>query len=268
MSFNNYSNSYDNANNNNININRININNINNINQPPDDNIIYDTFINSSNASLVVPTENNNIQNEDDIPTAVPRLPSLILYPIENNNIQDEDDIPSLVDPTENNNIQDEAEDDMPPLVEDTSSLTSDDFDMLYSFASRYLMDSDTTRYSTDYDRISLNRIERMFVLATRQHIAHRVEREARKFNIATRVREENDEQIKIECNICYELCNNTNFIKLNCNHEFCKECIKNILKCCKSNFNEPCCAYCREKINAITYKNETIHEEFSDLIA
>jgi hypothetical protein len=224
MSFNNYSNSYDNANNNNININRNNINNINNINQPPDDNIIYDTFINSSNASLVVPTENNN--------------------------------------------IQDEAEDDMPPLVEDTSSLTSDDFDMLYSFASRYLMDSDTTRYSTDYDRISLNRIERMFVLATRQHIAHRVEREARKFNIATRVREENDEQIKIECNICYELCNNTNFIKLNCNHEFCKECIKNILKCCKSNFNEPCCAYCREKINAITYKNETIHEEFSDLIA
>ena len=213
MSFNNYSNSYDNANNNNININRNNINNINNINQPPDDNIIYDTFINSSNASLVVPTENNYIQVEDD----------------------------------------------MPPLVEDTSSLTSDDFDMLYSFASRYLM---------DYDRISLNRIERMFVLASVQHIAHRVEREARKFNIATRVREENDEQIKIECNICYELCNNTNFIKLNCNHEFCKECIKNILKCCKSNFNEPCCAYCREKINAITCKNETIDEEFSDLIA
>ena len=219
MSFNNYSNSYDNANNNNININRININNINNINQPPDDNIIYDTFINSSNASLVVPTENNNIQDEDD----------------------------------------------MPPLVEDTSSLTSDDFDMLYSFASRYLMENDTSRYLIDNDRI---RLSRMFVLASRQHIAHRVEREARKFNIATRVREENDEQIKIECNICYELCNNTNFIKLNCNHEFCKECIKNILKSCKSNFNEPCCAYCREKVNAITYKNETIHEEFTDLIA
>ena len=221
MSFNNYSNSYDNANNNNININRININNINNINQPPDDNIIYDTFINSSNASLVDPTENNNIQDEDD----------------------------------------------MPPLVEDTSSSTSNVEDMLYGFVNS-LMESDTSRYLMDYDRISLNRIERMFVLASRQHIAHRVEREARKFNIATRVREENDEQIKIECNICYELCNNTNFIKLNCNHEFCKECIKNILKCCKSNFNEPCCAYCREKINAITYKNETIHEEFSDLIA
>jgi hypothetical protein len=224
MSFNNYSNSYDNANNNNININRININNINNINQPPDDNIIYDTFINSSNASLVDPTENNNIQDEDDMPPLV------------------------------------EDEDDMPPLVEYEA-------DMLYGFVNS-LMESDTSRYLIYNDRISLNRIERMFVLASRQHIAHRVEREARKFNIATRVREENDEQIKIECNICYELCNNTNFIKLNCNHEFCKECIKNILKCCKSNFNEPCCAYCREKINAITYKNETIHEEFSDLIA
>jgi hypothetical protein len=217
MSFNNYSNSYDNANNNNININRININNINNINQPPDDNIIYDTFINSSNASLVDPTENNNIQDEDD----------------------------------------------MPPLVEDTSSSTSDVEDMLYGFVSRYLMENDTSRYLIDNDRI--NRLSRMFVLATRQD---RAEREARKFNIATRVREENDEQIKIECNICYELCNNTNFIKLNCNHEFCKECIKNILKSCKSNFNEPCCAYCREVINAITYKNETIDEEFSDLIA
>jgi hypothetical protein len=210
MSFNNYSNSYDNA---------------NNINQPPDDNIIYDTFINSSNASLVVPT-----------------------LVIENNNIQDEDE--------------------MPPLVEDTSSSAIDVDDLLYGFVSRYLMESDINRYPTDYDRISLNRLSRMFVLAIRQHRAHREEREARKFNIATRVREENDEQIKIECNICYELCNNTNFIKLNCNHEFCKECLKNILKSCKRNFNEPCCAYCREKINAITYKNETIHEEFTDLIA
>jgi len=235
MSFNNYSNSYDNADNNNININRININNINNINQPPDDNIIYDTFINSSNASLVVPT-----------------------LVIENNNIQNEDDMPLLV--------EDEDEDDMPPLIEDTSSSTSDVDDMLYGFVSRYLMESDTSRYLVDNDRI--NRLSRMFVLATRQHREEREEREARKFNIASRVREENDEQIKIECNICYELCNNTNFIKLNCNHEFCKECIKNILKSCKSNFNEPCCAYCREKVNAITYKNETIHEEFTDLIA
>jgi len=154
----------------------------------------------------------------------------------------------------------------MPPLIEDTSSSTSDVDDMLYGFVSRYLMESDTSRYLVDNDRI--NRLSRMFVLATRQHRVHRAEREARKFNIATHVREENDEQIKIECNICYELCNNTNFIKLNCNHEFCKECIKNILKSCKSNFNEPCCAYCREKVNAITYKNETIHEEFTDLIA
>jgi hypothetical protein len=234
MSFNNYSNSYDNSNN--ININRNNINNINNINQPPDDNIIYDTFINSSNASLVDPTENNNIQNEDDMP-------------------------PPLVED------EDEDEDDLPPLIEDTSSSTSDDDDMLYGFVSRFLMESDTNRYPTDNDRISHNRLSRMMlIIATRQQ--HRAEREARKFNIATRVREENDEQIKIECNICYELCNNKNFIKLNCNHEFCKECIKNILKSCKSNFKEPCCAYCREVINAITYKSETIHEEFSDLIA
>lgn len=212
MSFNNFSNSYN------------NISNI--INQLPDDNITPDDiFIISSNASLVDPTENNNIQNEDGI---------LLL-------VGNEGDIPLLV----------EDEDDMPPLIEDTSSSTIDDYSPL-------ILISSVGR------GVGWYRTEAMI----QQYIAEIAERETRKFNIATRVREENNEQIKIECNICYELCNNKNFIKLNCNHEFCKECIKNILKSCKSNFKEPCCAYCREEINMITYKSETIHEEFSDLIA
>ena len=175
MSFNNFSNSYN------------NISNI--INQLPDDNITPDDiFIISSNASLVDPTENNNIQNEGDIPLLV----------------EDEDNMPPLV----------EDEDDMPPLIEDTSSSTIDDYSPL-------ILISSVGR------GVGWYRTEAMI----QQYIAEIAERETRKFNIATHVREENAEQVEIECNICYELNNNKNFIKLNCNHEFCKECIKNILK-------------------------------------
>jgi hypothetical protein len=88
-----------------------------------------------------------------------------------------------------------------------------------------------------------------------------------RKFNIAINIAEQNDKLIKIECNICYEIHNSENFIKLNCNHEFCKGCVKKILKSCRI-FNDPCCAYCREQIITFTYKNETIQTEFCDLIA
>ena len=222
MSFNNFSNSYN------------NISNI--INQLPDDNITPDDiFIISSNASLVDPTENNNIQNEDGILLLVGNEGDIPLL------VEDEDNMPPLV----------EDEDDMPPLIEDTSSSTIDDYSPL-------ILISSVGR------GVGWYRTEAMI----QQYIAEIAERETRKFNIATHVREENAEQVEIECNICYELNNNKNFIKLNCNHEFCKECIKNILKSCQTNFNEPCCAYCREKINAITYKNETIHEEFSNLIA
>lgn len=119
---------------------------------------------------------------------------------------------------------------------------------------------------------INRNRIEQYFYILVSEINRQNAERQSlnprnRKFNIATQVIKEKRSQLDIECNICYELHNNINFIKLNCNHEFCKECIKNTLKSCDI-LSDPCCAYCREKINAFTYKTETIQEEFSDLIA
>jgi hypothetical protein len=118
---------------------------------------------------------------------------------------------------------------------------------------------NDIIRHESIVDR---DRFERLFYMIYSQ--IRRLPNEepiSRKFNITTHTAVENNTQIEIECNICYELNENTKFIKLNCNHEFCKECVKNVLKSCYELFNTPCCAYCRTEITDITYKNETIHE-------
>jgi hypothetical protein len=49
------------------------------------------------------------------------------------------------------------------------------------------------------------------------------------------------------ECNICYEIYNIQKFIKLQCNHEFCHNCIENQFKNNKFSKIKINCAYCRE---------------------
>jgi hypothetical protein len=73
------------------------------------------------------------------------------------------------------------------------------------------------------------------------------------------------DNNEDVECGICYYTFNRIQFIKLNCNHEFCKDCTKNLLKIYS---NRPCCALCRGKIERITYKSPAVQKEFSDVIS
>jgi hypothetical protein len=140
--------------------------------------------------------------------------------------------------------------------------------DVIYNYNDNY-NDNYTDTYNNNYDSIvDRDRIERYFY-----RLIYELNRDlneqpiAKKFNINTHKAEEINTHVEMECNICYELNEKTKFIKLNCNHEFCKECVKNILKTCRSDFKEPCCAYCRTIITDFTYKNEKIQEEFSDLI-
>lgn len=66
----------------------------------------------------------------------------------------------------------------------------------------------------------------------------------------------------KCECNICYESREKKNYVKLNCGHEFCKECIVNTLK--SSNY---CCALCRTDMKSFELYDKSIKSEFNDLI-
>jgi hypothetical protein len=194
------------------------------------------SFINN-----IININNNNINNINQIPNNINDINQIpnntIIYDTFINSPNTSLSIPLLV---VNDNINNE--DEPPPLVEDIE-------DILYGFITRYV----TVNYSR-------NRVHEIVGL-TRETMV------TRKFNIAINIAEQNDKLLEIECNICYEIHNNENFIKLNCNHEFCKGCVKKILKSCRI-FNDPCCAYCREQIITFTYKNETVQTEFCDLIS
>ena len=87
-----------------------------------------------------------------------------------------------------------------------------------------------------------------------------------RKFHIKTKI---SDDQYgleeKCECNICYEEREKKMFVKLDCGHEFCKDCIIQSLQ--NERRQIPCCAFCRGDIKNIELKLETIKNEFNNLI-
>jgi len=58
-----------------------------------------------------------------------------------------------------------------------------------------------------------------------------------------------------VECGICYQTYENNQFIGLNCNHEFCKQCIITCLR--KEKKQRACCAMCRTNINTMMYKGD-----------
>jgi len=87
-----------------------------------------------------------------------------------------------------------------------------------------------------------------------------------RKFDIKTEISldQENESEV-CDCNICYENLKKNRFIKLNCGHEFCKDCVKKTLQ--NEKKQTPCCAFCRTKITNFEIREEIIKEEFKDLI-
>ena len=142
---------------------------------------------------------------------------------------------------------------DIPDLVTDDETDAEDDVD-IENFS------------NIEYDLFQvmlLSRARRTFgMTATTLFI------DQRKFDIASEIQTHNSEKQELicECNICYESHDITNFVKLNCNHEFCKECLKQTLRTC-SYYQEPNCAYCRSQINLLTYRNENIKSEFDEFI-
>jgi hypothetical protein len=88
------------------------------------------------------------------------------------------------------------------------------------------------------------------------------------KFTIETQVVvEESKVETTCECNICYNSTENDQFITFSCNHDFCKECVKGILKACNRPEEGPKCAFCRSQITFMTYKSAEVKTEFADLI-
>jgi hypothetical protein len=87
-----------------------------------------------------------------------------------------------------------------------------------------------------------------------------------RKFQIKTKISDNLDNlEEKCECNICYEECERKIFVKLDCGHEFCKDCIRQSLQ--NEQRQTPCCAFCRANITILELKSESIKNELNDFI-
>lgn len=95
------------------------------------------------------------------------------------------------------------------------------------------------------------------------------------KFDILLSI-ENNDEGNKFcenknnnyECSICYDEKEITNFVKLGCNHNFCKDCIITTMKTNQTNNRKLCCALCRSEIKSIITRENSIHSEIAKFVS
>ena len=85
------------------------------------------------------------------------------------------------------------------------------------------------------------------------------------KFNITSMLDEFKDDTITNYCCICFEDKSKDVFVKLGCDHEFCKECFTKALK--SNRKNSECCCYCRREIKTIISRKTEIYEEIETLI-
>ena len=111
----------------------------------------------------------------------------------------------------------------------------------------------------TRYDVIAALEMLRYFM-----NSAHEEAMRNRKFHIQTNIIEcshIND----CECNICYESKKKPEFIKLNCGHEFCKDCIKQYLQNVRTE--KPLCAFCRSEIINMELTSQEIQNEFNEFL-
>jgi hypothetical protein len=90
------------------------------------------------------------------------------------------------------------------------------------------------------------------------------------KLNILSSIEHNDNEDINVicECSICYDEKELQNFVKLGCNHEFCKDCLITTMKTSQTNGNNLSCALCRTEVKTVKSRTHEVHKEMSELIA
>ena len=69
------------------------------------------------------------------------------------------------------------------------------------------------------------------------------------------------------DCSICYEPIERKNFVKLDCNHSFCKGCIQSIAVNCHQNYTTHKCAMCRNNVKQMTAYDVKVKEEIIEYL-
>ena len=200
---------------------------------------MYSTFINNKTISEVVESTEIDSDNYYDIPELI-------------DDDSFEYDMAEIMSGLNNSQPREE------PSMEDMEAALVNDIN-----SGLYFMRAGMNRQLSNYDfydtiRINLNNsytyMERFLV---------------KRFNIETILEEqsleiENKETIS-ECFICFENYKQSEFIKLGCNHEFCKDCTKKALRSDKRP--KPCCAYCRTEVTKLISRTKEIHDDLLELV-
>jgi len=66
------------------------------------------------------------------------------------------------------------------------------------------------------------------------------------------------------QCSICWDDKERRQFVKLDCSHEFCKDCMKKTIET-RTNL---CCALCRSELRTIRLRSPEVHAELSEVVA
>jgi hypothetical protein len=66
------------------------------------------------------------------------------------------------------------------------------------------------------------------------------------------------------QCSICWDDKERRQFVKLDCSHEFCKDCMKKTIET-RTNL---CCALCRSELRTMRLRTSEVHAELSEVLA
>ena len=84
---------------------------------------------------------------------------------------------------------------------------------------------------------------------------------------VDSRVETNEDEHLEnnCSCSICWDEKELINFVRLDCKHEFCKDCI--IATTAHNNGKVPCCALCRAEVRTLVSRTDGIQTEIARVI-
>jgi hypothetical protein len=168
------------------------------------------------------------------------------------NNDEDEDDIPELIDDNEDDNLEDD-------LIDILTQMRNN---------SRIREPTQDLQEIIQMQNLLMREMFIAMFLNNMMHARREQENLNRKFDILSSVVNDENENINenCECNICWEEKQVCNFVKLGCNHEFCKDCVIKSLR--NEQRDKPCCALCRGEIKSLISRTNVVQTELSDLIA
>jgi len=162
---------------------------------------------------------------------------------------------------TNNQSIREARASEQALPAEDSQIVEPEQTETLFHFDLRQIVRYEFSEVDLDYDRD-------LYAISLFMDVIRTInEQSAIKFNIKIKISENQyDLHEKCECNICYEEHEKQKFIKLDCGHEFCKDCIIQSLE--NERRKIPCCAFCRADIKNFEIKDESIKDEFYYLIS